>query len=74
MLALLFIREGLLESGVPQGAILAILIALGVVIYLPLLAWRSPEVIRDVRSLVPGRFGGKRAARPEPGGAALAES
>lgn len=74
MVALLFIREGLIDAGVPSAARLGILIALGVVIYLPLLAWRAPEVVRDVRSLLPGRFGAKRAARPEPGGAALAES
>jgi O-antigen/teichoic acid export membrane protein len=74
MVILLFARSALLESGVPTFARLVILVALGVVTYVPLCAWRAPEVVRDTRSLLPGRFGTRGAARPEPGGAVLVET
>jgi hypothetical protein len=52
---LLLVRPALIDAGVPTGARLALLIAIGAIVYLPLCAWRAPEVVRDARSLLPAR-------------------
>jgi PST family polysaccharide transporter len=39
----------LVEAGMPGGARLATLVAIGVAVYLPACAWRAPEVLADVR-------------------------
>lgn len=44
-------RALLVDEGVPAGARLAILILLGALIFLPLCAWRAPEVVAEVRGL-----------------------
>jgi O-antigen/teichoic acid export membrane protein len=43
----------LVSAGVPSAARLVILTALGVVVYLPLVAWRARDVVADVRRLRP---------------------
>jgi O-antigen/teichoic acid export membrane protein len=53
---LVLVRPALVEAGVPTGARLALLVALGAIVYLPLCAWRAPEVVRDTRSLLPARL------------------
>ena len=61
MVAVLFVaRPALVDAGVPAAARLALLVALGAIVYLPLVAWRAPDVVRDARALLPGRF------RPSP--------
>jgi O-antigen/teichoic acid export membrane protein len=41
----------LVHAGVPPAARLVLLILVGIVLYLPLIAWRMPEVVADARSL-----------------------
>jgi O-antigen/teichoic acid export membrane protein len=41
----------LIEAGVPAGARLLLLIALGALVYAPVCAWRAPEVPAEVRGL-----------------------
>lgn len=48
---MLFARWAMLEVGVPTGARLVALVALGAAVYVPLCAWRAPEVLRDARAL-----------------------
>lgn len=43
-------RVGLLHLGLPPSARLAILSAFGMCVYAPLLRWRAPEVIEEVRA------------------------
>jgi O-antigen/teichoic acid export membrane protein len=45
-------RELLLPDGLPAAARLAILVAVGAVSYLPLWAWRAPEVLAEFRGVV----------------------
>jgi O-antigen/teichoic acid export membrane protein len=45
------LRALLLEEGVPAGASLAILVAAGALTFLPLCAWRAPEVLAELRAL-----------------------
>lgn len=45
---LLPLRLLLVEQGVPPAARLAALIAAGAAVYLPVLAWRAPEVLEEV--------------------------
>jgi O-antigen/teichoic acid export membrane protein len=60
MLAVLaLVRPALVDAGLPASARLAALIALGAAVYLPLCAWRAPEVVRDGRALLPS---GRRSA------------
>jgi PST family polysaccharide transporter len=49
-LVLLALREYVLDS-LPPALRLAILVAAGVAVYLPLAAWRVPEAVREVRGL-----------------------
>jgi O-antigen/teichoic acid export membrane protein len=44
-------RLGLVHEGVPAWARLAILVVLGVAVYLALLWWRAPDVLAEVRRL-----------------------
>jgi O-antigen/teichoic acid export membrane protein len=55
VVVLLFARPALVDGGVPVGARLALLVLIGAAVYLPLCAWRAPEVVREVGGLVPGR-------------------
>ena len=50
----------LLPESAPAGVRLAALVAVGAATYLPLLVWRAPAVLADVRSLRRGR------GRPQP--------
>jgi O-antigen/teichoic acid export membrane protein len=43
-------RAGLLHLGMAPSARLAIVLAFGIVLYIPLLRWRAPEVIQEVRA------------------------
>ena len=50
--AVLAVRFLLLDgSGLPDGLRLLAMIATGVVVYLPCLAWRAPEVVAELREL-----------------------
>lgn len=62
--ALFLARMALLDAEVPTGARLALLIAVGVLVYVPMCAWRSPEVAPDVRAVL------ARAKRPRATGSA----
>jgi O-antigen/teichoic acid export membrane protein len=44
-------RYLLLETGLGPAARLGIVIVVGIAVYVPLCAWRVPEVVRDLRSL-----------------------
>ena len=48
-------RLALVEGGLPAGARLAALVALGVVVYLSLLVWRQPGLVAEARALIPRR-------------------
>jgi O-antigen/teichoic acid export membrane protein len=60
VVVLLFARPFLVEQGVPVGARLALLVLIGAAAYLPLCAWRAPEVVQELRGLRP-----KRRREPE---------
>jgi predicted permease len=62
---LLGVRLALLETDVPTAARLLLLIAAGAVVLVPLIAWRAPEVWRDLRSLI-GSRGGGGVPQPQP--------
>jgi O-antigen/teichoic acid export membrane protein len=65
----LALRVALVEAEVPAAARLLACVAVGGLVLLPLMAWRAPEVWRDVRSLV----GSWRPARPSAPVAVAAE-
>ena len=44
-------RVGLLEAALPAGARLAVLVAVGICTYLPLLRWRAPELLEEVKAV-----------------------
>jgi O-antigen/teichoic acid export membrane protein len=44
-------RLGLLSAGVPAGLRLAVLVLLGIAVYVGLVAWRAPELIAEMRGL-----------------------
>ncbi len=69
---LLVLRFAVLPSDLSDLATLIILVAAGVATYLPVLAWRAPEVVADARELVGRARSGLRAARGRPA-AAVAE-
>lgn len=50
------VRLLLLEQGVSELPRLAVLIGLGIAVYVPLCAWRAPEVLEEFRELLAGRF------------------
>ena len=64
MLVVVFgVRVALLGTEVPVAARLALLIVLGAVVYVPLVAWRSPEVVAELRALLERRRGPAATAR-----------
>ena len=44
-------RELLIDQGVSDAARLALLILLGIAVYVPLCAWRAPEILDELRAL-----------------------
>ncbi|MFP5365207.1 MAG: MOP flippase family protein [Thermoleophilia bacterium] len=64
--ALLLARMALIEAGVPTGARLAALIVLGALVYVPLCAWRAPDVARDGRALLARARRPRRLAAAQP--------
>ena len=62
---LLGARPLLIELGVGAAPRLLLLIVLGALVYLPLVLWRTPEALSDVRSLL-GRGQQATAAPPVP--------
>lgn len=62
VVALLWARSGLVAAGASPALCLVALIVLGALVYLPMCAWRAPEVLRDLRSLM------GRARKPRLGG------
>ena len=48
-------RALLVHEHVPAGARLAVLILVGMVTYVATLAWRDPDTIDDIRTLIRGR-------------------
>jgi O-antigen/teichoic acid export membrane protein len=55
--------RALLSPDLPAVGVLALLVATGVVVYVPVCAWRAPEVVDEVGSLIRRR---RRAAVTEP--------
>jgi len=51
LLGVLGVRELVLRTNLPVGAQLAVLVAVGTAIYVPLVAWRAPEVRAELRAL-----------------------
>ena len=49
------VRLALVEGGLPAGARLAALVALGALVYLGLLVWRQPGLVAEARALIPRR-------------------
>jgi O-antigen/teichoic acid export membrane protein len=66
LLAELGVHEALLGAGVPAGARLAAALAVGALAFVPLVAWRAPEVTAEIRALVARRRGSVGATTPEP--------
>ena len=68
--AVIAVRLGLIEAGVPPAARLALCLVVGALVYLPVCAWRSPELLREFdgvrrrfrRSRVP--IGGVQPSEP----------
>jgi O-antigen/teichoic acid export membrane protein len=56
--ALFVARMAMFDAGIPAGTRLMLLIVLGAIVYVPMCAWRSPEVARDMRAVL------ARAKRP----------
>jgi O-antigen/teichoic acid export membrane protein len=54
----LAVRWGLIDAGVDGAARLILCIAAGAIAYVPLCAWRVPEVAEEVRDLLRRRAGG----------------
>jgi hypothetical protein len=52
----------LLGTEIPVSGRLALLIVLGAALYVPLVAWRSPEAVAEIRALLERRGGGGTAA------------
>lgn len=50
-------RQLLLAEGVPAGARLVIMVAVGIAVFAPLCIWRAPEVLDELRRLRPRRSG-----------------
>jgi hypothetical protein len=67
VVVLVVARMGLVDAGVPAAARLGLLIVLGAAVFVPLCAWREPELRRDAMSLIErvvGRRRRLRAAQP----------
>ncbi len=65
LLAVLAARAALLETSIPVAARLAAVVLVGALIYVPLVAWRAPEVVDEIRSLRARRREGAGPAPPE---------
>jgi hypothetical protein len=50
-------RELLLGTEIPVSGRLALLMLLGAALYVPLVAWRSPEAVAEIRALLERRGG-----------------
>jgi O-antigen/teichoic acid export membrane protein len=50
-------RSALISADVAGGLLLFFLVLLGIAVYVPLVAWRSPELVDEVRRLLPGNRG-----------------
>jgi O-antigen/teichoic acid export membrane protein len=58
----------LIDAGVAAGPRLVACIAVGALSYLPLCAWRVPEIAEEIRDLIRRRGGGAAAPVPAPAG------
>jgi hypothetical protein len=58
-------RLALVDAGLPAGARLCLLIVLGAAVFVPLCAWREPELRRDAQALLE-RVTKRRARVPSP--------
>jgi O-antigen/teichoic acid export membrane protein len=67
LLGVLAARAALLETSLPVAARLAAVVLVGALIYVPLVAWRAPEVLQELRSLRARRR--EAAGPPAPEGA-----
>jgi len=47
----------LVHTGASASLVVAVVIAVGVAVYLPIAAWRSPEVVDDIKTLSSSRLG-----------------
>ncbi len=52
----LLARMAMVDAGVPAGARLVLAIAVGAIVFIPLCAWRVPEVRHEVRTVLPRFF------------------
>ena len=52
VVVLVVARMAMLDAGLPAGARLFALILLGAIVFLPMCAWREPELRRDARALL----------------------
>jgi PST family polysaccharide transporter len=64
--AVLAVRTGLIGAGLSPAPRLAICVAVGIAVYLPLLAWRAPETVAEVTSVLGQRRVARAAAVPIP--------
>jgi hypothetical protein len=52
MLAVVFVaRELLADAGLATGALLAAVVAIGAAAYVPLVLWRAPQVLEELRAV-----------------------
>jgi O-antigen/teichoic acid export membrane protein len=66
--AVLLVRWGLIDAGVDGALRLVVCILAGAVAYVPLCAWRVPEIAEEIRDLHRRRGGGAATAVPAPAG------
>jgi O-antigen/teichoic acid export membrane protein len=52
VISVFLLREGLVHWGVGDGVRLLLCVVIGVVVYVGVVAWRSPELIADARRLI----------------------
>jgi O-antigen/teichoic acid export membrane protein len=64
----LLARWLLIDAGVAAALRLVICIAVGLLAYVPLCAWRVPEIAEEIRDLLRRRAGGHATAVPAPAG------
>lgn len=57
-------RLALVAAGLPPAARLAVCVVLGAAVYLPLIRWREPVGIEQLRGLLAGARGGTRPTEP----------
>jgi O-antigen/teichoic acid export membrane protein len=71
-LAVLATRMVLVDQGVPPALRLVLVIVVGICVYVPCCAWRSPETAAEVRSVLSRRA--RRHVSDTPAGARLSET